>query len=98
MNAQHYTPNEIRDALYVAIRQNEEISRIGRETAMESLRVAQMRQEGSKRLASALDRFEAICCELGDIPQQAMMKVVRCSGRPKRQKFDLRTLNGHLVR
>lgn len=98
MNAQHYTPSEIRDALYVAIRQNEEISRIGRETAMESLRVAQMREEGSKRLASALDRFEAICCELGDIPQQAMMKVVRCSGRLKRQKFDLRTLNGHLVR
>lgn len=50
MNAQHYTPNEIRDALYVAIRQNEEISRIGRETAMKSLRVAQMREEGSKRL------------------------------------------------
>lgn len=98
MNAQHYTPNEIRDALYVAIRQNEEISRIGRETAMKSLRVAQMREEGSKRLASALDRFEAICCELGDIPQQAMMKVVRCFGRLKRQKFDLRTLNGHLVR
>lgn len=98
MNAQHYTPNEIRDALYVAIRQNEEISRIGRETAMKSLRVAQMREEGSKRLASALDRFEAICCELGDIPQQAIMKVVRCSGRPKRPKFDLRTLNGHLVR
>ena len=90
--------DEIRDALYVAIRQNEEISRIGRETAMKSLRVAQMREEGSKRLASALDRFEAICCELGDIPQQAMMKVVRCSGRLKRQKFDLRTLNGHLVR
>ncbi|MBT9886098.1 hypothetical protein NXV79_11540 [Bacteroides thetaiotaomicron] len=90
--------DEIRDALYVAIRQNEEISRIGRETAMKSLRVAQMREEGSKRLASALDRFEAICCELGDIPQQTMMKVVRCSGRPKRPKFDLRTLNGHLVR
>ena len=90
--------DEIRDALYIAIRQNEEISRIGRETAIESLRVARMRQEGSKRLASALDRFEAICCELGDIPQQAMMKVVRCSGRPKRPKFDLRTLNGHLVR
>ncbi|MCA6052545.1 hypothetical protein [Bacteroides thetaiotaomicron] len=90
--------DEIRDALYVAIRQNEEISRIGRETAIESLRVAQMRQEGSKRLASALDRFEAICCELGDIPQQTMMKVVRCSGRPKRPKFNLRTLNGHLVR
>ena len=98
MNAQHYTPNEIKDALYVAIRKNEEISRIGRETAMKSLRVAQMREEGSKRLASALDRFEAICCELGDIPQQTMMKVVRCSGRPKRPKFDLRTLNGHLVR
>lgn len=90
--------DEIRDALYVAIRQNEEISRIGRETAIESLRVARMREEGSKRLASALDRFEAICCELGDIPQQTMMKVVRCSGRPKRPKFDLRTLNGHLVR
>lgn len=90
--------DEIRDALYVAIRQNEEISRIGRETAMKSLRVAQMREEGSKRLASALDRFEAICCELGDIPQQTMMKVVRCSGRPKRPKFDLRTLNEHLVR
>lgn len=90
--------DEIRDALYVAIRQNEEISRIGRETAMKSLRVAQMREEGSKRLASALDRFEAICCELGDIPQQTMMKVVRCSGRPKRPRFDLRTLNGHLVR
>ena len=90
--------DEIRDALYVAIRQNEEISRIGRETAMKSLRVAQMREEGSKRLASALDRFEAICCELGDIPQQTMMKEVRCSGRPKRPKFDLRTLNGHLVR
>lgn len=90
--------DEIRDALYVAIRQNEEISRIGRETAMKSLRVAQMREEGSKRLASALDRFEAICCELGDIPQQTMMKVVRCSGRPKRPKFNLRTLNGHLVR
>ena len=90
--------DEIRDALYVAIRQNEEISRIGRETAMKSLRVAQMREEGSKRLASALDRFEAICCELGDIPQQTMMKVVRCSGRAKRPKFDLRTLNGHLVR
>ena len=88
--------DEIRDALYVAIRQNEEISRIGRETAMKSLRVAQMREEGSKRLASALDRFEAICCELGDIPQQTMMKVVRCSGRPKRPKFDLRTLNGRL--
>lgn len=85
--------DEIRDALYIAIRQNEEISRVGRETAIESLRVARMRQEGSKRLASALDRFEAICCELGDIPQQTMMKVVRCSGRPKRQKFDLRTLN-----
>ncbi|MCS2293126.1 hypothetical protein ACMSE5_06555 [Bacteroides thetaiotaomicron] len=98
MNAQHYTPNEIKDALYVAIRQNEEISRIGRETAMKSLRVAQMREEGSKRLASALDRFEAICCELGDIPQQAMMKVVRCSEKTKRPKFDLRTLNGHLVR
>ncbi|KAA5262292.1 hypothetical protein [Bacteroides faecis] len=90
--------DEIRDALYVAIRQNEEISRIGRETAMKSLRVAQMREEGSKRLASVLDRFEAICCELGDIPQQTMMKVVRCSGRPKRPKFNLRTLNGHLVR
>lgn len=90
--------DEIRDALYVAIRQNEEISRIGRETAMKSLRVAQMREEGSKRLASALDRFEAICCELGDIPQQTMMKVVKCSGRPKRPKFNLRTLNGHLVR
>ncbi|MFT0568427.1 hypothetical protein ACMSEC_19850 [Bacteroides faecis] len=90
--------DEIRDALYIAIRQNEEISRIGRETAIESLRVARMRQEGSKRLASALDRFEAICCEVGDIPQQTMMKVVRCSGRPKRPKFDLRTLNGHLVR
>lgn len=90
--------DEIRDALYIAIRQNEEISRIGRETAIASLRVAQMREEGSKRLASALDRFEAICCELGDIPQQTMMKVVRCSGRPKRPKFDLRTLNGHLVR
>lgn len=90
--------DEIRDALYVAIRQNEEISRIGRETAMKSLRVAQMREEGSKRLASALDRFEAICCELGNIPQQTMMKVVRCSGKPKRPKFDLRTLNGHLVR
>lgn len=90
--------DEIRDALYIAIRQNEEISRIGRETAIASLRVAQMREEGSKRLASALDRFEAICCELGDIPQQAMMKVVRCSGRPKRPKFDLRTLNEHLVR
>lgn len=90
--------DEIRDALYIAIRQNEEISRIGRETAIASLRVAQMREEGSKRLASALDRFEAICCELGDIPQQAMMKVVRCSGRPKRPKFNLRTLNGHLVR
>lgn len=90
--------DEIRDALYIAIRQNEEISRIGRETAIESLRVAQMREEGSKRLASALDRFEAICCELGDIPQQTMMKVVRCSGRPKRPKFNLRTLNGHLVR
>ena len=88
--------DEIRDALYIAIRQNEEISRIGRETAIESLRVARMRQEGSKRLASALDRFEAICCEVGDIPQQTIMKVVRCSGRPKRQKFDLRTLNGHL--
>ncbi|WP_373250536.1 hypothetical protein [Bacteroides thetaiotaomicron] len=90
--------DEIRDALYVAIRQNEEISRISRETAMKSLRVAQMREEGSKRLASALDRFEAICCELGDIPQQTMMKVVKCSGRPKRPKFNLRTLNGHLVR
>ena len=90
--------DEIRDALYIAIRQNEEISRIGRETAIESLRVARMRQEGSKRLASALDRFEAICCEVGDIPQQTMMKVVRCSGRPKRPKVDLRTLNGHLVR
>ena len=90
--------DEIRDALYVAIRQNEEISRIGRETAMKSLRVAQMREEGSKRLASALDRFEAICCGLGDIPQQAMMKVVRCSEKTKRPKFDLRTLNGHLVR
>ena len=90
--------DEIRDALYIAIRQNEEISRIGRETAIESLRVARMRQEGSKRLASALDRFEAICCELGDIPQQAMMKVVRCSEKTKRPKFDLRTLNGHLVR
>ena len=90
--------DEIRDALYVAIRQNEEISRIGRETAMKSLRVAQMREEGSKRLASAPPRFEAICCELGDIPQQTMMKVVKCSGRPKRPKFNLRTLNGHLVR
>lgn len=98
MNAQHYTPREIRDALYIAIRQNKEISRIGRETAMESLRVAQMMEEGSKRLASALDRFEAICCELGDIPQQAMMKVVRCSGKTKRPKFDLRKLNGHIVR
>lgn len=98
MNAQHYTPSEIRDALYVAISQNEEISRIGRETAMESLRVAQMREEGSKRLASVLDRFEAICCELGDIPQQTMMKVVRCSGKTKRPKFDLRKLNGHIVR
>jgi hypothetical protein len=90
--------DEIRDALYIAIRQNEEISRIGRETAVASLRVAQMREEGSKRLASALDRFEAICCELGNIPQQTMMKVVRCSGKPKRPKFDLRMLNGHLVR
>jgi hypothetical protein len=98
MNAQYNISSEIREALHLAVRQNEEISRIGRETAMKSLRVAQMREEGSKRLASALDRFEAICCELGDIPQQAMMKVVRCSGRLKRQKFDLRTLNGHLVR
>ena len=78
--------DEIRDALYIAIRQNEEISRIGRETAIASLRVAQMREEGSKRLASALDRFEAICCELGNIPQQTMMK-------PQSSKFDLRTLN-----
>ncbi|MCF2732847.1 hypothetical protein I6E77_06095 [Bacteroides thetaiotaomicron] len=85
--------DEIRDALYIAIRQNEEISRIGRETAIESLRVARMRQEGSKRLASALDRFEAICCEVGDIPQQTMMKVVRCTGKPQSSKFDLRTLN-----
>jgi hypothetical protein len=98
MNAQYNISSEIREALHLAVRQNEEISRIGRETAMKSLRVAQMREEGSKRLASALDRFEAICCELGDIPQQAMMKVVRCSEKTKRPKFDLRTLNGHLVR
>ena len=98
MNAQYNISSEIREALHLAVRQNEEISRIGRETAMKSLRVAQMREEGSKRLASALDRFEAICCELGDIPQQAMMKVVRCAEKTKRPKFDLRTLNGHLVR
>lgn len=98
MNAQYNVPSEIREALHLAVRQNEEISRIGKQAALESLRVAKKRMEGSERLASALDRFEAICCELGDIPQQAMMKVVRCSGRPKRPKFDLRTLNGHLVR
>lgn len=48
--------DEIRDALYIAIRQNEEISRIGRETAIASLRVA----------PNARGRFE----ETGFCPRQ----------------------------
>lgn len=90
--------DKVREALHLAVRQNEEISRIGKQAALESLRVAKKRMEGSERLASALDRFEALCYELGELCPRSQMKVIRCTGKPKIPRFDLRTLNGHLIR
>ena len=67
-------------------RQNEEARRLN----------AEMRKRNSNMISKMLDDMENMTRYR--TMSQSQMKIIRCTGKPKRPKFDLRTLNQHLIK
>lgn len=68
-------------------RQNEEARRLN----------AEMRKRNSNMISKMLDDMENMT-RYSRTMSQSQMKIIRCTGKPKRPKFDLRTLNQHLIK
>lgn len=79
--------NEIREAISAMKRQNEEARRLN----------AEMRKRNSNMISKMLDDMENMT-RYSRTMSQSQMKIIRCTGKPKRPKFDLRTLNQHLIK
>ena len=79
--------NEIREAISAMKRQNEEARRLN----------AEMRKRNSNMISKMLDEMEDMT-RYSRTMSQSQMKVTKCTGKPKRPKFDLRTLNQHLIK
>ena len=79
--------DEIRAAIAVMKRQNEEARKIN----------AEMRKRNSNMISKMLDEMEDMT-RYSRTMSQSQMRIIRCTGKPKRPKFDLRTLNQHLIK
>lgn len=79
--------DEIRAAIAVMKRQNEEARKIN----------AEMRKRNSNMISKMLDDMENMT-RYSRTMSQSQMRLIRCTGKPKRPKFNLRTLNQHLIK
>ena len=78
--------DEIRAAIAVMKRQNEEARKIN----------AEMRKRNSNMIGDMLDSVENMA-RYSRTMSQSQMRLIRCTGKSKRSSFDLRTLNQHLM-
>ena len=78
--------DEIRAAIAVMKRQNEEARKIN----------AEMRKRNSNMIGDILDSVENMA-RYSRTMLQSRMRLIRCTGKSKRSSFDLRTLNQHLM-
>lgn len=79
--------NEIREAISAMKRQNEEARRLN----------AEMRKRNSNMISKMLDEMEGMT-RYSRTMSQSQMRIIRCTGKSNRVKFDLRTLNQNLLR
>lgn len=79
--------NEIREAISAIKRQNEEARRLN----------AEMRKRNSNMISKMLDEMEGMT-RYSRTMSQSQMRLIRCTGKSNRAKFDLRTLNQHLIK
>lgn len=79
--------NEIREAISAMKRQNEEARRLN----------AEMRKRNSNMISKMLDEMEGMT-RYSRTMSQSQMRIIRCTGKSNRAKFDLRTLNQNLLR
>ena len=78
--------DEIRAAIAVMKRQNEEARKIN----------AELRKRNSNMIGDILDSVENMA-RYSRTMSQSRMRLIRCTGKSKRSSFDLRTLNQHLM-
>ena len=78
--------DEIRAAIAVMKRQNEEARKIN----------AEMRKRNSNMIGDILDSVENMA-RYSRTMSQSRMRLIRFTGKSKRSSFDLRTLNQHLM-
>ena len=79
--------DEIRAAIVVMKRQNEEARKIN----------AEMRKRNSNMISKMLDEMEDMT-RYSRTMSQSQMRIKRCTGKSNRAKFDLKTLNQHLIK